>query len=126
MYRVEINSNGDSAFKVKSKDYEFDVDTKGKGITPPDTLLASLGTCIGVYMRKYAEGAKLKIDSFKINVDAEFTKDSPLRFSQINLKIDLNGAEIEPRRKEAMLNFIKNCPIHTTLKNNPAVTTEIV
>ena len=48
MYHVEVTGTGASAFKVKSKDYEFIIDTKGKGITPADTLLASLGSCIGV------------------------------------------------------------------------------
>lgn len=51
MYNVNITNNGDYLFNVKSKDYEFNVDVKGKGITPPDTLLASLGTCVGVYVR---------------------------------------------------------------------------
>ena len=66
MYKVEISNKGDSVFNVRSKDYEFNVDTKGKGMTPPDTLLASLGSCMGVYIRKYAEGAKLNIGNFKI------------------------------------------------------------
>ena len=53
MYHVDIANAGDYSFSVKSKDYEFIVDVKGKGISPPDTLLASIGTCIGVYLRKY-------------------------------------------------------------------------
>lgn len=51
MYHVDIENNADSSFTVKSRDYEFIIDTKGKGITPPDTLLASIGSCIGVYSR---------------------------------------------------------------------------
>ncbi|MBU1090571.1 MAG: OsmC family protein [Candidatus Omnitrophica bacterium] len=57
MYHVDIVNTGEYAFKVKAKDYEFVMDPRGKGVTPPDALLASLGTCIGVYLRKYAEGA---------------------------------------------------------------------
>ena len=34
MYHVDIVNSGDSSFKVQSKDYEFFVDTKGKGVTP--------------------------------------------------------------------------------------------
>ena len=52
MYHVDMTNTGDYFFKVKSKDYEFSVDIKGKGITPPDALLASLGSCVGVYVRK--------------------------------------------------------------------------
>ena len=43
VYSVKINNQGGSSFSVASKDYEFNVDTKGAGITPPDTLLASYG-----------------------------------------------------------------------------------
>lgn len=45
MYRVEISNKEGYRFNIKSKDYEFKIDVNGSGITPPDTLLASLGSC---------------------------------------------------------------------------------
>ena len=121
MYYVEIINDGDSIMKIKSKDSEFIIDTKGKGITPPDTLLASLGSCIGVYIRKYAEGAKLTLSGFDMRVEAEFSKEKPISFKNINLSINLKGVALEEQRKEAFLKFIRNCPIHNTLKNSPHV-----
>lgn len=149
MYRVEISSNPDSTFRVKSPDYEFVIDTKGRGITPPDTLLAGLGSCIGVYLRKYCEGSALTpletappkggasdtcdvlslkgltLDDFKITVEAEFSKERPVGFKEINVSIDLKGAQLDERRKAGLLEFIKNCPIHNTLKMNPAISVKI-
>jgi len=125
MYHVDITNTGDYSFKVKSKDYELLVDTKGKGMTPPDTLLASLGTCVGVYLRKYAEGAKVTLPEFRISVDADFSKEEPVCFRKINVKIDLKGAQLDERRLKAMREFLKNCPVHNTLKQNPAVEIEI-
>ena len=121
MYKAEISNNGDSVFNVKSKDYEFSVDTKGKGITPPDALLASLGSCMGVYIRKYAEGAKLDIGNFKITVEADLGADKPYRFQNIKATINLGGAILDDRRKSALLEFIKNCPVHNTLKTVPNI-----
>lgn len=121
MYRVDITNTGDYSFKVKSRDGEFIVDIKGKGITPPDTLLASLGTCVGVYMRKYIEGAKLGLTEFSITVEADFSKDAPVCFRKINVDVDLKGVKLDERRLTAMHEFIKNCPVHNTLKNNPEV-----
>lgn len=121
MYRVEIESNPGSSFRVKTADYEFIIDTKGKGITPPDTLLASVGSCIGVYLRKYAEGANLPIEKFIISLNAEFSKEPPVCFKQINVAIDLQGVKLEERRKKALIEFIKNCPVHNTLKANPQI-----
>jgi putative redox protein len=119
MYQVNISNHGDYKFDVASKDYQFVVDIKGKGVTPPDAFLASIGSCIGVYIRKYAEGTRLDIKDFDISVQAEFTKDAPIRFARIDVAIDLKGANIDERRKAALLEFIKNCPVHNTIKNNP-------
>ena len=121
MYRVEISNKGDSVFKVKSKDYEFNVDTKGKGITPPDALLASLGSCMGVYVRKYAEGAKLDLGNFKISVEADLDVERPYRFKNIKANINFDRNVLDDRRKAALLEFIKNCPVHNTLKAAPNI-----
>lgn len=126
MYRVEVTGSADSVFKVKSKDYEFDIDTRGKGITPPDTLLASLGSCLGVYLRKYAEGAKIPLKDFQISVEAELSKEPPVSFKCINIAVDLKGLALDARRQEALLQFVKNCPIHNTLKANPQVEIKLV
>ena len=124
MYKVDIHNNGGYLFKVKSKDYSFMVDTEGKGITPPDALLASLGSCIGVYVRKYAEGAKLDIGEFDVTVEAEFAKEKPVSFKTINVSIALNS-KIDEDRKKALLAFVRNCPVHNTLESVPAVEIEL-
>jgi putative redox protein len=126
MHHVEVSNSGDYSFRVNSGDYQFSVDTKGeKGVRPSDTLLASLGACVGVYIRKYAEGAKLSIPGFKINVQAEFSKESPICFKKIEIAINLEGAVLEERRLKSMLEFVKKCPVHNTLKNNPEVEIKI-
>ena len=125
MYRVDISNAGDYAFNVKSRDYAFTVDTKGKGITPPDTLLASIGTCIGVYLRKYAEGSRLALGEFNVSVEADFDKTPPVCFRKINVSVDLKGVTLDERRLKAMLEFVKNCPVHNTLKTNPEIEIKI-
>jgi uncharacterized OsmC-like protein len=121
MYAVEIASKSGYRFNVKSKDYEFVVDIKGGGITPPDTLLASLGSCMGVYLRKYVEGAKLPVGEFNITVKADLTGEAPHRFKNIHVVIDVKGAALDERHKKALLDFMENCPVHNTLKDNPAI-----
>ena len=121
MYKVEVAAKGDYRFNVKSKDSEIVIDVKGGGMTPPDTLLASLGSCIGVYIRKYAEGAKLPIGEFSIIVEADLGSQTPYYFRRITVSVDLKDAVIDDKRKKALLDFITNCPVHNTLKNNPAV-----
>jgi len=125
MYQVKITNKEDFVFDVESDGYKFTIGPKEKGITPPATLLASLGSCIGVYIRKYAEGAKLNLGEVKINIEAEFSKEPPACFREINVSVDLDGAGIDQRRKQAMLAFIKNCPIHNTLAAHPQIAVKI-
>lgn len=126
MYRVEITNTKDYSFKVASKDYEFLIDIKGQGITPPDTLLASLGSCIGVYIRKYAESAKLALGDFSITMEAELTKEPPICFKRIEARIELQNASLDQRRKSALLEFITHCPVHETLEAKPEVVIRFV
>lgn len=121
MYQVTIEHKGDQRFAVSSRDYEFVIDTKGGGVTPPDALLASLGSCLGVYVRKYAESAKLDINGFTIFVKAELTKESPVRFASIDTTVDFKGVVLDERRKSALLEFIRKCPVHNTIEGSPRV-----
>lgn len=122
MYKVEIQSKGEYRFAVRSKDAGFDVDAKGAhALTPPDVLLASLGSCVGVYIRKYADGAKIGLDAFEVTVEGDLGSEAPYRFRQIKVSVDLKGSSLDDRRKTALLEFVKNCPIHNTLKGDPDI-----
>jgi uncharacterized OsmC-like protein len=120
MYKVEVRHNQEMAFTAHAGNGEFIIDAQGQGITPLDALLAGLGSCIGVYIRKYAVGAKLELKNFKVLVSAQLTPD-PFSFKLINVEIDLKDSGLQERRRNALLEFIKNCPAHNTLKDNPII-----
>ena len=126
MYKVEIINNGGYEFISRSHGCEFNIGLKGDNVTPPAVLLAGLGSCIGVYIRKYFEGMDNSSGSFSVGLEAEFTKEKPVCFSLINVSIDLKGAVFDQRRKQAFLAFIRNCPVHNTLKANPVIEFKIV
>jgi uncharacterized OsmC-like protein len=121
MYNVQVTHNHDLAFTVKANESEFIIDAKGNGLTPLDALLSGLGSCIGVYIRKYAEGSKLNLNNFQVNISAELSKESPAFFKQINVEIDLKACLLDERRQKALLEFVKHCPAHNTLKGNPEI-----
>ncbi|MEE8317652.1 MAG: OsmC family protein [Candidatus Omnitrophota bacterium] len=125
MYRVDISSKGASGFIVRSNGNELNIDIKGTAISPPSVLLASVGSCMGVYIRKYAQGAGLDLKDFDIKVEADFVKEPQVHFKDINVSIDLKGLDLDERRKKALLGFIKNCPVHNTLKSNPDINIKI-
>jgi uncharacterized OsmC-like protein len=121
MYKVEIIHNQNMSFTAKVGQGEFIIDALGQGVTPLDALLAGLGSCIGVYIRKYAQGAKLDLKNFKVNVFAELSSQAPFSFQLVNVTIDLKDSRLDDRRQRALLAFIKNCPAHNTFKGNPVI-----
>jgi putative redox protein len=125
MYRAQITHAKDLAFSVELGDFGFVIDAKGIGASPLNVLLASLGSCIGVFIRKYAEGSKLPLDNFSVTVEAELAKEPPMCFRTINVAVDLKETKIDDRRKQALLEFIKNCPVHNTLKADPRIEVKI-
>jgi putative redox protein len=126
MYHVDIESAPNWLFNVKAGNASFYMDIKNNGITPPDALLAGLGSCIGVYIRKYAEGSSLDLNKFTVSVEAELSTDSPIRFKAIKVSIDLKGLQLDERRQKALLEFIKNCPVGNTLRSSPVIQTILV
>ena len=122
MHKVEIRHAKELSFSVDYPQPGFSIDARGEsGINPVDTLLAALAGCVGVYIRKYSEGAKLGLENFTVRAEAELSREPVIGLKEINVFVDLKGVKIEERRLEALLEFIKNCPVHNTLKGSPEV-----
>ena len=121
MYKVQVRHNQALAFTVRTNESEFIIDAQGKGLTPLDALLAGLGSCVGVYICKYAQGAKLNLVDFKVDVSAQLSSDAPFSFRTISVEIDLKNSGLDERRQKALLEFVKHCPAHNTLKGNPEI-----
>lgn len=122
MYHVDVTNSGDHAFKAKTQSgEELNIGASPEGINPLTTLLAALGSCMGVYLRRFIEGTKLPIKEFIITLDAELVKEPPMRFREINVLVDLKGARLDEGKKRAVLEFIHNCPAYNTLKHDPAI-----
>jgi len=126
MYSVEVTNGPGSTLIAKSKDAEIQIGLDGKSITPPDCLLASLGACVGVYIRKYVQGAKLPLENFSIKVSGQFPQEPPACFREINIDIDLKAAALDERRRKALAEFIKNCPVHNSLEAKPLIRMQIL
>lgn len=121
MYQLEITHEHDLAFTAEIGREKLLIDAKGNGVTPLHALLAGVGSCVGVYIRKYCAGAKLNLENFKIKVYADLSPQPPASFRLIKVDINLAGCLLDERRQKAILDFIKNCPVHNTLKGNPDI-----
>lgn len=126
MPKVTVTSKGGYAFSAKTAaGGGFEIDAKTGPVGPLDAFLASLAACVGVYIRKYAEGAKITLEGYSVTAEAELSKDKPVRFGLIDVAVDLGAAALDERRKTALLDFIRNCPVHNTLKGDPEILVRI-
>src|SRR5438067_11563001 len=60
------------------------------GMTPPELLLASLGTCAGFYAAQYLKLHSLTAEGLEINVTAEKDK-APARLDRFRIEVTVPG-----------------------------------
>jgi putative redox protein len=91
------------------------------GMTPPELLLASLGTCAGFYAVQYLRARGLATGGLTVRVAAEKAK-APARVASFRIEVRVPGLEDE-KHKEGVLRAAKACLIHNTLLNTAAIET---
>ncbi len=93
-----------------------------QGMTPPEYLLVSLGTCAGFYAAQYLKARSLKAEGLEIKVSAEKAK-QPARLAQFRIEVIVSA--LEAGQEAGLLRAVKACLIHNTLVNPPAVETVV-
>ena len=98
-----------------------------EGMTPPELLLASLGSCAAYYAVDYLKRSKIAADSVKARVTAEKVK-APFRLDNFNIEVEVE-AELDDAQLKGLEDAVHRCLIHNTLlyppKMNLAIRTAI-
>ena len=127
MYKVDISCKEGSVFDVTSGEAKSTIDMAEKeNLGPLPTLLAALGSCMGVFLRRYADNMKLPIKEFSISLEAELEKTPVMSFKKINVMVDLKGAQLDQAKKDALMRFANNCPVQNTLHGNPEIDAKLI
>ena len=88
------------------------------GMTPPEFLLASLGTCAGFYAAEYLRTRGLASEDLEVRVTAEKAK-APARLSSFQISVTVPN--LDPEHEAGVLRAVKACLIHNTLVHPPAI-----
>ncbi|MFH1230602.1 MAG: OsmC family protein [Planctomycetota bacterium] len=130
MYESNVSYVGPSKFKAVADNYtvniQFPKPNSIDGIEPIPAMLGALGGCFAVYLERYLVGKKIEFKGFNINLKSELTKDAPIYLKVIDVKIEISGLNLDKQGKEELLRFVSNCPLHTTLHNNPTVNINLI
>jgi len=88
-------------------------------MSPPEFLLASLGTCAAFYAVQYLRARSLPSDGLEVQVEAAKALDPP-RLGAFRIEISIPGLEDE-RHREGVLRAARSCFIHHTLRQAPEI-----
>jgi len=96
------------------------VDNQGSdaGMTPPEFLLVSLGTCAGYYAAQYLKTRALDTDGLTVRVSAEKAT-QPARLA--SFVIEVEAPEVDAKYGDGLMRAVKTCLIHNTLSHTAAI-----
>jgi uncharacterized OsmC-like protein len=121
---VQVSHTGGAEFVVEARgkrlvcDQPLENGGADAGMTPPELLLASLGTCAGYYALQYLRARKLPEDGLAVHVEADKAA-TPARLGRF--RIELMVPAVEPRHEEGLQRAMRSCLIHNTLHGNPDI-----
>jgi putative redox protein len=95
---------------------------KDAGMTPPELMLASLGTCAGYYAAQYLSFKKQPLDGLSIKITADKAANPPRLGGFL---IEVNAPAVDASHQDALLRSVKKCLIHHTLMHPPEIETRV-
>jgi uncharacterized OsmC-like protein len=93
------------------------------GMTPPELMLASLGSCAAFYAVQYLKARSLADAGVEVSITAEKLK-QPARLGDFHIQVTCPVALTE-EHTEGLLRSVHHCLIHQTLLSPPTVKIEM-
>lgn len=126
---VSVEHLGGVQFEIKARQHTIACDQPpenggyDEGMTPPELLLASLGSCAGFYAVMYLKKHKLSTQGTRVHVSAEKAK-APARMEDFRITVDV-PADFTDEQKKGIEDAVHHCLIHNTLLNPPKISLEV-
>ncbi len=126
---VVVNHLGDVQFEVQARKHTLICDQPpenggfDEGMTPPELMLASLGTCAGFYAAFYLKKHKLATEGTRVRVTAEKEK-NPARLDNFQITVEV-PVEFSEEHRSGIEQAVHHCLIHNTLLQPPKISLTI-
>jgi putative redox protein len=120
---MTIQHLGDAKFQASTRGHRLICDQplasggSDAGMTPPELLLAALGTCAGYYAVQYLKARSLPVGGLEVKVNAEKAF-GPSRLGRF--AVEVTAPEAPPEHHAGLLRAVQACLIHRTLEHTPA------
>ena len=126
---IRVEHLGAVQFEIKAREHTIVSDQPAEnggfdeGMTPPELLLASLGSCAAFYAAQYLKKHKLATEGTVVRVTAEKAKD-PVRLGSFRIALEI-PCELSRNDLEGVEEAVRHCLIHNTLLNPPSIVIEV-
>jgi putative redox protein len=126
---IRVEHLGAMQFEIKARQHSIVTDQPpenggfDEGMTPPELLLASLGSCAGFYAVQYLKKHKLATEGTIVRVTAEKAKD-PARLDNFRIALEIPG-ELSATDIEGIEQSVHHCLIHNTLLQPPKISIDV-
>lgn len=127
--QMNLNHTSGMQFITEVRGHKLTIDVpetyKGEdtGPTPPELLVAALGSCVGMYALMYLRSHNLPTEGLKVDVHWS-EEPSPARIGRIEANLVLPEG-ISPEHAQKALKAAEACKIHQTLHYKPEVCVSI-
>ena len=122
---VTVEHLGAVQFEITARQHKVisdqPVDNNGydEGMTPPELLLASLGSCAAYYAVDYLKRNRIEREGVKARVTAEKVK-GPFRLDNFKIEVEVPG-DLEENQLKGLEDAVHRCLIHNTLLSPPKI-----
>ena len=126
---VTVEHLGAVQFEVKARNHTILCDQPAEnfghdeGMTPPELLLASVGSCAGFYAAQYLRKLKLATEGTRVRVTADKVKD-PARVDNFRIESETT-VELTEQQRAGVEESVHHCLIKNTLLHPPKIAIEI-
>jgi len=126
---VVVEHLGALQFEIRARQHKIACDQPpenggfDEGMTPPELLLASLGSCAAFYAAQYLKKYKLASMGTTVRVTADRVKD-PARLDNFRIEVEIPSA-LSDQHRNGIQEAIRHCLIHNTLLHSPKIALEV-
>lgn len=129
LMEVTIEHLGAVQFEISARQHSISCDQPpenggfDEGMTPPELLLASLGSCAGFYAAQYLRKHKLATEGTRVRVTADKLK-NPARIDNFRIEVETPVA-LSDQHRAGVEASVHSCLIHNTLLHPPQIAIEV-
>jgi uncharacterized OsmC-like protein len=122
---VKVSHLGQVKFEIQSRTHSIVCDQPAEnggedaGMTPPELMLASLGSCAAFYAVQYLKTRNLAESGVEVSVTAEKLK-GPARLGNFKIQVEC-PVTLTAEQHEGLMRSVHHCLIHNTLLTPPSV-----